>query len=434
LLNYFFRPKNDADRNLPVGFQFGLAEEYSHWILPLLPHNVEIIHIDPIYYLPLGVNVINTSVLVRNQLQTVKKVNCISAIPQLHPYQNVTLDCSIISVSPYNNYWNEFSMSDPIAMKDPHVFIRISSLDAVLDLVNTNEFKVHEYSDDIVEATFKGYFYSRAKDNNTQFIETIYDDGDMDSPPYPVLSTENIKLIILTHGLKEPKDRFTRELLKRTIHTGFGRSSVNTPATQSGTPGTAPPQMQINNIVLHPMVKITKKELTTDPITELNRLLAKLKNQNSLSVHTSLGVLPTIEGADCPETPTHQIGAVIDVDINKDRVEELNFDDVKGEKTDRSLIKSSRFHRDDSRSLIMQLSERSKQDSTMASSRKPMLMDDEDDFRETMDVIIESEDLNMKDFQTMKIGLKRLQEVADTLLIENEHQSIALQSSIAVFY
>lgn len=384
-------------------------------------------HIVPMYYLPLGVNVINTSVLVQNQLQTAKKAhNFLSAIPQLHPMQNITFDCSVIPVNPYNKYWNDFMKSDLIAMKEPHVFIRISSLDTALDLKHSNEFALHERSDEIVQATFKGYLYSRASEQNSQVVESIWDPSkDMKDAPFPVISTDNIKLVILTHGLKEPKDRFMREHTKKPLNFRPG-------ATPSGTAsGTAPPtQMQISSIILHPMVKITKKELTGDPISDLNRLLTRLKNQNSLVVNSQLKTLPTIEGADMPETPvahkqlTDAENEAAEKDKEKEK-EEAADEEQPAEETELAIAFKNAAER-----ARKELSNGGKGEKP----RNKYFFDDEEDLQDALEAIVDSDTVNAKDFKTMQIGIKRLQEVADALFIENEHQTFALQASLSVTY
>ena len=62
-------------------------------------------------------------------------------------------------------------------------------------------------------------------------------------------------------------------------------------------------------------------------------------------------------------------------------------------------------------------------------------LDDDDDLLDTMHAIeISPEDatVSIKDVKIMQVGLKRLQETADTLLIENEKQRVALQAASAV--
>jgi hypothetical protein len=430
-----------------------LSEEYSHWILPLLPHNVEIMHLVPIYYLPLGVNVINTSALVQNRMQTMKKGSPFANIPQLHPFQNVTLDCTVLPVSPYNSYWNDFATLDPIALKDPHVFIRVNSVEASLELLNTIEFKVHENSDEIVAATFKDFIYNRSPDYPQPVIETLLDDQGkgMRSAAYPVLSAENIKLVILTHGLKEPQARFMREHVGRKLHTGMGTRTAGTPLpgapnSMHGNPPGSQPTGSVTSIVLHPMVKITKRELKEDTVAELNRLFAKLKQQNPISVHASLKGMPILE-TNLPQSPMakHEGDASFASSSSSSSSSQQalvevaapnNQEEATSQRAEETLAEEGEDATAARAAMVAayKSSVERRGSFSVASMRKKRAveLDDEDDFHEGLEEIMQKEDVNMKDFNTMKVGVKRLQEVADTLLIENEHQSISLQSALAV--
>ena len=457
----YLRPKKELYKSTPPGFQFGLAGEYSNWILPLLPHNVDIMHIVPVYYLPLGANVINTSALVQNRLQTVKKAqNFISSIPQLHPMQNITLDCTIVPVSPYNKFWHNFAKSDPMAMKDLHVFIRIGNLDTIIDLKNTSEFQVHENSNAIVQEVFKGYIFPRSRDTSSQFVESIAaPDKEMKDATYPVITTENVKLIILNQGLKEPKERFMREQTKKPT-TGFSRPPAGS-AASSQAPGTAATaQMQITSVVLHPMVKITKKELASDPISDLNRLLTSLKNQDTTP--SAVAAIKT-QSSGVALTEVHSPG--VDGDrIQKRAVSGSDLvassswsDDIsKGDGIEGSVIMSSGSGsgdgsgsiavssaagtgggkddgNKDSSAAFNSTAERIRQEKKKQQHRHGL--DDDDDLLDTMHAIeISPEDatVSIKDVKIMQVGLKRLQETADTLLTENEKQRVALQAASAV--
>ena len=410
---------------------------------------------------------INTSALVQNRLQTVKKAqNFISSIPQLHPMQNVTLDCTVVPVSPYNKFWHNFVKSDPIAMKDLHVFIRVGNLDTVIDLKNTGEFHVHDNSDAIVQAVFKGFAYSRSRDSVSQFVESIADpDKEMKDAAFPVIFTENVKLIILTQGLKEPKERYMREQTKKPV-TGFSRPPVGSAAAAAAqAPGTASTaQMQITSVILHPMVKITKKELASDPISDLNRLLTSLKSQNNAPVaigtsKSQSNLIPSVgnhssrvggDGTHYKIPPGSTVGLLSygsngipnggdsgggDNGGGSARDGGASSDDVGGgansNGSKNSPLKSSTT--EESSTVFNSAAERIRHEKRKQQHRT--FVDDDDDLYDTMQAIDESPEdatVSIKDVKIMQVGLKRLQETADTLLTENEGQRVALQSALAV--
>jgi hypothetical protein len=350
-------------------------------------------------------------------------------------------------------------------MKDLHVFIRIGNLDTVIDLKNTSEFHVHENSDAIVQAVFKGYAYSRSRDSVSQFIESIAGpDKEMKDAPHPVISTENVKLIILTQGLKEPKERYMREQTKRPI-TGFSRPPVGSTAAAQA-PGTAPSaQMQITSVILHPMVKITKKELASDPISELNRLLTSLKNQNSApaavgSSKSQSNLIPSIgnQSSRSGGDGTHHKTAIDASSYGSDGIahggDSGGGDSGSGSGSGRvafggisdGVDGSGDVNSDGSKTTPLKSSSSVESPTAINGTAERLLhekrkqqhrafVEEDDELYDTMQTIEDSPEdatVSVKDVKIMQVGIKRLQETADTLLTENESQRVALQSAVAV--
>ena len=202
------RPRIPISEALPDGFKLNVSSHYSSWPLPTLPPNILIMHLVPTYQLPMGINMINTSVLSKTQFNTLLTKGGLPGdynVPQLQSGEHISSGFSVIE-KPFGSVaMSDLLKKDPFYAEEAHAFVRVH---------DPRHFKVPDvmaldrHSDEIVENVFgrelswawrKGYVSLHDSDAHAEAVRS----GEL-------LITDVIKLVRLPHGFPPPRERQKR--------------------------------------------------------------------------------------------------------------------------------------------------------------------------------------------------------------------------------
>jgi hypothetical protein len=215
------RPLINNSTPLPRGFQLSVSHEYASWELPSLPPNIELMHLVPTYQLPMGINIMNTSVLNKNQFNTVRgkagqPAEC--NVPQLQSGERISAGFSVIA-KPFGSIaMAEILKLDGFYEDEAHAFVRVH---------DPRHFKLPKmmtldrHSDKVVESVFgaelppawrKGYL---SKHDQLGGHVTVLAESERKPSPGAALQgelmiTDIIKFVRLPHGFPAPRERQKR--------------------------------------------------------------------------------------------------------------------------------------------------------------------------------------------------------------------------------
>jgi hypothetical protein len=298
------RPRQSPHDELPCGFSLGISEDYKQLriLTKSLPTHVEIMHMIPSFYLPLGVTIINTSILGRNTfnnrtgntlmgtpgLSYTKKTFDPFWIPMLSPFEKVSKDAMII---PWPKDLTKhiskiFQQYDSQLFMVPHgiVFLMKNVTRQETDILETIHYPTnivkHPASDEIINELMKMQANLPQIKALLQFIRKnsvfgkFQNDNVMDETPQNDLKIHQILQVIrISNGFPNLVDRFLPISTKNTSHSADPAHSalaVVKPEDQSLNKTDA---VKRKTMILHPKLSRLERIKVTNIQEEIKKFL-----------------------------------------------------------------------------------------------------------------------------------------------------------------
>lgn len=309
------RPLTNDNEALPAGFGLGLSDEHQRWKLPQLPPKVEIMHIIPSFHLPIGVNIVNTSVLRKNtftssgvQVVDGKKQHKkfeLNNIPQLGLGEHVAAGCTAVQLPHYSPELNHLLETDPYLRKDAHAFVRLHNYKSFELPINLS---YHISSAKIVEEVFHSQSASFESIRASFLMNTpIGKKGSTDSDPGPSLLENSlnrrsnlsisdiIKVVRLSHGFPDPRGRFKRPpTLSRILNPNADVVEGNSLEAPDGANGSVSARVRdIAKRFRQKAMRKTRSEMT--PVSTFGSGLVKLNDPSRDSFDLRRSRTPSVE-------------------------------------------------------------------------------------------------------------------------------------------